>query len=182
MRRVIAAINMTLDGFCDHTAFSPDEEVHQHYEALLYQGDAILYGRITYGLMEFWRSFLENPSGEPAMNGFAVSIDRIPKIVFSHTLQQMDWKSARLATRSLEEEVAALKAQPGKDIFVGSRSIIMQLLQLKLVDELQLCIHPVIAGGGMPLFENMHERKLLQLTQTKTFKGGSVLLYYQTAK
>lgn len=87
MRKVIAAFNMTLDGFCDHTAGLPDEEIHQHYTELLSQGDAILYGRITYQLMEFWRTFLENPSEEKSMNDFAVAIDKIPKIVFSHYLK-----------------------------------------------------------------------------------------------
>lgn len=87
MKKVIAAFNMTLDGFCDHTAGLPDEEIHQHYTELLGQGDAILYGRITYQLMEFWRTFLETPSEEKSMNDFAVAIDKIPKIVFSHYLK-----------------------------------------------------------------------------------------------
>src|SRR5690242_18802658 len=93
MRKIVAAINMTLDGFCDHTAGLPDEEIHQHYTELLSQGDAILYGRITYHLMEFWRTILENPSEEKSMNDFALAIDRIPKIVFSHTLNHVDWKT-----------------------------------------------------------------------------------------
>ena len=92
MRKVIAAINMTLDGFCDHTAGLPDEEIHQHYTELLGQGDAILYGRTTYQLMEFWRTFLENPSEEKSMNDFAIAIDNIPKIVFSHTLKNVNGK------------------------------------------------------------------------------------------
>ena len=78
MRKLIAAINMTLDGFCDHTAGLPDEGIHQHYTELLGQGDAILYGRTTYQLMEFWRTFLENPSEEKSMNDFAIAIDNIP--------------------------------------------------------------------------------------------------------
>jgi hypothetical protein len=97
MRKLIAAINMTIDGFCDHTAGLPDEELHQHYTELLGQGDAILYGRTTYQLMEFWRTLLENPSEEKAMNDFAIAIDNIPKIVFSHTLNHVGWKSATIA-------------------------------------------------------------------------------------
>ena len=92
MRKVIAAINMTIDGFCDHTAGIPDEEIHQHYTELLGRGDVILYGRITYQLMEFWRTLLENPSEEKSMNDFAMAIDRIPKIVFSHTLKTLNGK------------------------------------------------------------------------------------------
>src|SRR5690606_16172355 len=128
MRKIIAAINMTLDGICDHTAGLPDEEIHQHYTELLGQGDAILYGRTTYQLMEFWRTFLENPSEEKSINDFALAIDNIPKIVFSNTLKHVEWKTATLANRDLKETVSDLKQQPGKDIFVGSRSLIIQLM------------------------------------------------------
>jgi dihydrofolate reductase len=154
VRSVIAAINMTLDGNCDHTAGIPDEEIHQHYTELLEQGDAILYGRTTYQLMEFWRTFLEIPSEEKSMNDFAIAIDRIPKIVFSNTLKNVDWKSAILARRDLKDEVLELKQQVGKDIVIGSRSLIIQLLNLNLIDEFQLCIYPVVAGKGLPLFEH----------------------------
>ncbi|MGG7665208.1 dihydrofolate reductase family protein [Dyadobacter sp. BHUBP1] len=182
MGKVIAAINMTLDGVCDHTKVSPDDEVHHHYENLLRDADAILYGRITYQLMEFWRSILENPTGNRSMDEFAVAIDHVPKIVFSRTLPDVDWKSATLAKRSLEEEVLALAQQPGKRILVGSRSLIIDLLRLNLIDEFQLMIHPVIAGEGMQLFENMHARKSLKLTQTKTFDSGAIIHYYEPVK
>ena len=178
MRKVIAAINMTLDGVCDHTAGIPDEEIHQHYTELLGQGDAILYGRITYQLMEFWRPFVESPSGEKSMDDFAVVIDKIHKIVFSHTLKNIEWESATVANRTLEEEVLALKQQAGKDILVGSRSLIIQLMKLNLIDEFQLCVYPVVAGSGLPLFENMNDRTILKLIKTKTFSGGAVILYY----
>jgi len=179
MRKVIAAINMTLDGFCDHTAGLPDEEIHQHYTELLGQGEVILYGRTTYQLMEFWRTLVENPSEEKSMNDFAVAIDTIPKIVFSHTLNNVEWKSATLAKRDLNEEVLELKQQSGKDIFVGSRSLIIQLMKLNLIDEYQLCIHPVVAGSGLPLFENINDRTILKLIKTKTFRSGAVTLYYE---
>src|SRR6188508_3087783 len=155
MRKLIAAINMTLDGVCDHTAGLPDEEVHQHYTKLLGQGDAILYGRTTYQLMEFWRTFLESPSEEKSMNDFAIAIDKIPKIVFSHTMNNVEWKSATIANRDLKETVLELKQQSGKDILVGSRSLIIQLMNLNLIDEFQLCIYPVVAGKGLSLFENI---------------------------
>ena len=179
MRKIIAAINMTLDGFCDHTAGVPDEEIHQHYTELLSQGDAILYGRTTYQLMEFWRAFLENPSEEKSMNDFAIVIDSISKIVFSHTLKNVEWKSASIANRDLKDTVLELKKQSGKDIFVGSPSLIIQLMKLNLIDELQLCIYPVIAGSGLPLFENINDRTIFKLVKTKTFKGGAVILYYE---
>lgn len=178
MTKVIAAINMTLDGSYDHTAGIADDEIHQHYADLLSNADTILYGRTTYQLMEYWRTVLENPSDEKSMNDFAIAIDKIPKIVFSHTLKNVDWESAKLADQDIEEVVLDLKQQPGKDILVGSRSLIIQLLKLNLLDELQLCIHPVIAGASMPLFEDIKDRTVLKLIKTKIFGGGAVTLYY----
>ncbi len=182
MRKIIAAINMTLDGFCDHTAISPDEEIHQHYADLLDKGDVVLYGRITYQLMQFWQTLVKNPSGEKSMDDFAMAIDKISKIVFSHTLKNTEWDSATLATRSLEEEVLELKQHSVKDILVGSRSLIMHLMKLNLLDEFQLCIHPVIVGTGLPLFENVNDRTTLKLIKTTTFSGGAVMLYYEPTK
>ena len=179
MRKVIAAINMTLDGFCDHTAGIPDEEIHQHYTDLLDNAGVILYGRITYQLMQYWQTLLKNPSGEKSMDDFAVAIDKIPKIVFSHTLKNTEWDSATLSNRALEEVVLELKQQPGKDILVGSRSLIIQLMKLNLIDEYQLCVHPVVAGSGLPLFENINDRTIFKLIKTKTFSGGAVTLYYE---
>lgn len=170
---------MTLDGNCDHTAGIADRDIHQHYTALLGKGEQMLYGRTTYQLMEYWRTFLDNPSEEKTMNDFAKAMDSIPKIVFSNTLKNVDWKSATLAKRDLQEEVLELKKQAGKDIFVGSRSLIIQLMNLKLIDELQLCVYPVIAGKGMQLFENKEDRTLLKLIKTKAFSGGAVILYYE---
>jgi dihydrofolate reductase len=118
MRKLIAAINMTLDCYCDHTVIIADEEIHQHYADLLNSADTVLYGRVTYQLMEYWKTVLEKPTGEKATDDFAVAMDKILKIVFSRTLKDVDWKSARLAKRELEEEVLALRQQPGKDIFV----------------------------------------------------------------
>ena len=182
MRKLIAGINMTLDGFCDHTAIIPDEEIHQHYADLLSNADTILFGRITYQLMEYWQTVVENPTGNKSMDEFAVVIDSIPKIVFSNTLKNVEWKSAKLANRALEEEVLELKQSRGlgsKDILIGSRSLIIQLMKLNLIDEYQLCVHPVIAGNGLPLFENMHDRTILKLIKTKTFGSGAVTLYYE---
>lgn len=170
---------MTIDGFCDHTAGIPDEEIHQHYTELLGRGDAILYGRTTYQLMEFWRTLLENPSTEKSMNDFVAAIDKIQKIVFSRTIKNIEWESATLAKRELKEEVSELKQQSGKNIFVGSRSLIIQLINLGLIDEFQLCIHPVVAGKGLPLFENINDRTIFKLVKNKTFQNGAIILYYQ---
>ena len=113
------------------------------------------------------------------MNDFAIAINKIPKIVFSHTLKNVEWESAKLANRDIEEEVLELKQQSGKDILVGSRSLIIQLMKLNLIDEYQLCVHPVIAGTGLPLFENINARTILKLITTKTFSSGAVTLYYE---
>lgn len=170
---------MTLDGNCDHTAGIADAELHQHYADLLGNAGVVLYGRTTYQLMEYWKGLVANPSGQKDMDDFALVMDRTPKIVFSNTLKELDWDSAKLATKGLEEEVAALKQEPGKDICVGSRSLIIQLLNLHIVDELQLCIHPVIAGDGLQLFDNINDRTILKLITTKTFASGAIVLYYQ---
>jgi len=182
MRKLIAAINMTLDGYCDHTAITPDDEIHQHYADLLSNAGTILYGRITYQLMEYWQTVVDNPTGDIGVDNFAVVMDNIPKIVFSHTLKSTEWKSAKLAKRDIKEEVLELKQQAGKDILVGSRSLIMQLLKLNLIDEFQICVHPLIAGSGLPLFEDKKDRTILKLIKTKTFGGGAVILYYEPSK
>jgi dihydrofolate reductase len=181
MRKIIAAINMTLDGFCDHTAGIPDEELHQHYTDLLQNGSIILYGRKTYELMKYWQAVLKNPTGNKGMDEFAIAIDNIPKIVFSRTLKNPEWESAKLATKSLEEEAIQLKQSgdgSGKPILVGSPGLIVSLLKLSLIDELQVCIHPVIAGGGLPLFKDINESLHLKLLTTKTFSSGAQVLSY----
>jgi len=170
---------MTLDGFCDHTAGIADDELHQHYSGLLSNAGAILYGRITYQLMEYWPTVVKNPTGNKAMDEFAVMIDNIPKIVFSRTLKSVEWESATLAKRSIEEEISALKQQSGKDIFVGSPSLIVAAMNLHLIDEYQLCVHPVIIGKGLPLFKNINDRTVLKLVKTKTLSSGSIVLYYE---
>src|SRR5690606_43785 len=184
MGKLIAAINMTLDGYCDHTAVVADEELHQHYTDLLRGADTLLYGRITYQLMEYWRPIAETPSGDPSADEFAQVMDRVPKVVFSRTLEHVDWHSARLAHGSLQDEVAAWKQSHhgSGDLFVGSPSLIVGLTELGLVEEYQLCVHPVIAGSGLPLFKPIAERIALRLLRTKTLKSGAILLYYEPAK
>lgn len=182
MRKLVAAINMTIDGFCDHTAIIPDDELHQHYTNLLANADTILYGRITYQLMEYWKTLLKNPSGEKSMDEFAVTIDNIQKIVFSNTLKHTQWKSALLANKALEEEVLDLRNKSGKDILVGSRSLIIQLINLNLIDEFQLCVHPVLVGKGLPLFDKIKDRTMFKHIKTKTFGSGAIVLYYEPLK
>ncbi|ABG59020.1 dihydrofolate reductase family protein [Cytophaga hutchinsonii] len=182
MRKVIAAINMTIDGYCDHTAVNPDAEIHQHYADLLHNTGVAVYGRVTYQLMQYWQSIRANPTGKKATDEFAAAIDRVPKLVFSHTLKDTGWNSATLAKGSLEEELTALKQQPGKDIYVCSPGMIVAAMNLNLIDEFQLCVHPVVAGSGLPLFKNIQDKPMFRLVQTKNFTSGAVILYYEPLK
>lgn len=180
MKKLIATINMSLDGVCDHTAMAPDGEVHQHYTDLLKEGSAILYGRITYQLMEdFWPNLVKNPSDNQALNDFAEAINGIPKVVFSHTLNHLEWENSSLAKKALQDEVLTLKQIADRDFFVGSPGLIISLMNLNLVDELQICVHPVVAGSGRLLFENIQERNELKLVKTKIFSSGAIILYYE---
>jgi dihydrofolate reductase len=179
MRKVIAAINITLDGICDHTSGIPDADLHQHYAEILGNAGVLLYGRITYQLMQFWQKLLGSPSGQKSMDDFALAIDKIPKIVYSHTLVKTDWETATLATKELEEEISELKQQSGKNILIGSRSLIIQLLNLDLIDEFQICIHPMIEGKGLPLFDKINHQIFFKLLRTKTFNSGVIVHYYE---
>src|SRR5690554_1600704 len=179
MSRVIAAINMTLDGYCDHTAVDADEEIHGHYAELLRDADALLYGRITYQLMEFWPPLVKNPSGNAAMDEFALIMDKVPKIVFSRTLKELNWESARLSERAFEEEVLALKQQYIGPIYLGSPSLIVAGTNPHLIDEYQICVHPIVVGKGLPLFKNIQNKINLRLFKTKEMGSGAVVLYYE---
>ncbi|HZV13163.1 MAG TPA: dihydrofolate reductase family protein [Candidatus Kapabacteria bacterium] len=183
MRKLIAAINMTLDGFCDHTAVTPDEEIHQHYNELLRNADTLLFGRITYQLMESsWPAVVKNPTGNKPFDEFAVLIDNISKIVFSRTLKNVDWENTTLKKEIITEEVLELKQQTGKNLVVGSPSLIVTFTQLGVIDEYQLCVHPVVIGRGLPLFKNIKDRVDLELLKIKTFGCGAVILYYEPVK
>jgi len=174
---------MTLDGFCDHTSMIADDEIHQHYNDLLSNAGTLIYGRITYQLMEsYWPSVVKNPTGNKPMDEFAVLIDNISKIVFSRTLKSVDWKNTRLKKEIIKEEVLELKQQAGKNILVGSPSLIVALTQLDLIDEYQLGVQPIVLGSGLPLFKNVKDRVDLKLLKTKTFGCGAVALYYESTR
>ena len=131
--------------------------------------------------MEYWKQFVDSESGVKDMDEFAAAMDAVPKIVFSRTMKETGWHSAGLAKNSLEEEVLRLRRQSGKDVFVGSPGLISQLTQLSLIDEYQLCIHPVIVGSGSRLFQDLTAPKNLRTVATKTFKSGAILMYYENA-
>ena len=174
---------MSLDGISDHTAGTPDDELLQHYNELLSNADTLLYGRIAYQLMEsYWPTVVKKPTGNKPTDEFAVLIDNISKIVFSHTLKNVDWKNAKLAKGGIKEEVLELKQQAGKNILAGSPGLIATLTQLDLIDEYQLCVHPIVVGSGLRLFKNINDRKNLKLIRTKIFDSGIIALYYEPAK
>ena len=174
---------MTLDGFCDHTAMIADEEIHQHYNELLSNANTLIYGRITYQLMEgYWPTVVKNPTGNKPMDEFAVLIDNISKIVFSRTLQHVDWKNTELKKEIIKEEILELKEQTGKNIVVGSPGLIVAFTQLDLIDEYQLGLQPTVIGSGLSLFKNIRERIYLKLLKTKTFGCGALMLYYEPTK
>ena len=183
MRKVIAAINMTLDGFCDHTAMIADDEIHEHYNDLLRNAGTLIYGRITYQLMEsYWPTAVKSPTGNKPMDDFAVLINDLPKIVYSRTLNTVVWKNSKLKKEIIKEEIIALKQETGKNIVVGSPSLIVAFAQLNLIDEYQLSVQPTVLGSGLQLFKNIRDRIDLNLLKTKTFGCGAVTLYYKPAK
>ena len=180
MRKLIAAMNMTLDGYCNHEAGIADDETMQHYNELLGNADTMLYGRITYQLMEsYWPALVENPSGNKPDDEFAVLMDNISKIVFSRTLSSVDWKNSTLKKELIKEDILALKQQEGKNILVGSPSMIVAMTQMSLIDEYQIAIIPTILASGLPLFKNIADKIDLRLLKTKTFACGLVAHYYE---
>lgn len=183
MRKLIAGMNMTLDGFCNHTAMIADDETLQHYVELLSNTGILLYGRTTYELMEsYWPTVVKDPTGNKPRDEFAVLIDNSSKIVFSRTLKKVDWKNTTLKNELIKEEMLDLKRAAGKDILVGSPSLIVAFTNLGLIDEYQIAVQPTILGSGLSLFKDVRERVNLKLLKTKTFGCGSVLFYYESGK
>ena len=186
MRKLIAGMNMSLDGYCDHTAMNADDEIHDHYNEVLRNAGTLIYGRITYQLMEsYWPTIVKNPTGNKPVDDFAVLIDNIPKIVYSKTLKNVEWKNTTLKSEVSKEEILTMKQSgdgDGKNILVGSPSLIVEFANLDLVDEYQLGVQPIILGAGLPLFKNISRRIDLKLVNTKPFAGGAMMLYYIPAK
>ncbi|HLK30111.1 MAG TPA: dihydrofolate reductase family protein [Puia sp.] len=180
MRKITTFINITLDGFCNHEAMMADEELHEHANDYFRGGDTIIFGRKTYQLMEdAWPAIAKNPTGVKATDEFAVLMDNISKIVFSHTLKKLQWETARLAQYDLETTVKELKQQTGKNILVGGTTLISSLLELGLIDEIRLLIQPIVLGNGVALFRDIKERVDLKLLETKTLHSGVVIHYYE---
>ena len=181
MRNVIFAINLTLDGCCDHTKQFIDEEILEHHALLLREVDLLVYGRKTYQLMvPYWPDVAKDPSSTKADKEFAQTFVSKNKIVFSRSLESAEDKNTRIVRTNLRDEILKLKQEPGKNILVGGVDIPSQLIELGLVDEYRFAVGPVLAGEGRRLLEgvNLPERLQLKLVESKIFKSGSVALHY----
>jgi len=181
MRNLIFAINITLDGCCDHTKQLADDETHEYFTQLLREVDLLIFGRKTYQLMvPFWPEVAKNQSMTKASNEFARAFDSINKLVFSRTLASADDKNTRIVRTNLRDEILRLKQEPGKNILVGGVDIPSQLIELGLVDEYRFVVGPIIAGEGRRLLEgvSLPERLQLKLVDSKIFKSGCVALRY----
>ena len=182
MRNVIYAINLTLDGCCDHTKFNPAEDLLEHYTRLLRDDAGLLvYGRKTYQLMvPYWPDIAKSQSETNSDIEFAQAFDSLKKIVFSRSLDRSEDENTRIVRTNLHDEILKLKQEPGKNILVGGVDIPSQLIALGLVDEYRFVVMPIIAGEGRRLMEGvtLPEKCQLKLVESKTFKSGCVALRY----
>ena len=183
MRKLIFAINISLDGCCDHTKFNPDDETLEYFTHLLQNADTFVYGRKTYQLMvPYWPDIAKNPSGQTKADiQYALAFNAIRKIVvFSQTLDAAQEKNTSIVRTNLRDEIIKLKQEPGKNILTGGVNIPSQLIEPGLIDEFRFIVHPIVAGEGRRLFDdiNLHELLQLKLVDSKIFKSGCVALHY----
>jgi dihydrofolate reductase len=182
MRPLRYAINVTLDGCCDHRAIVPDEEMHRYHAENLARADALLFGRITYEMMESaWRPVAAGARPdwmEPWVEPFARTIDAAKKYVVSSTLHKVDW-NAELLRGDLGEAVRRLKNESGKGIFVGGLRLPMALAELGLIDEYEFLVHPKLAGHGPTLFAGLSKPVDLKLVSRLELSSGAVALRYE---
>src|SRR6476661_4113751 len=180
MRPLRYSINVTLDGCCDHrVGIIPDEESHAYWAATLERADALLFGRVTYEMMEAaWRGPAPTGARPDWMEPFARTIDGAKKYVVSNTLDRVDW-NAELLRGDLGTAVQQLKDEPGNGLWVGGLQLPLALADLGLIDEYEFVVQPVLAGHGPTLFAGLRERLELTLVGRREFTSGSVVLRYQ---
>jgi dihydrofolate reductase len=154
-----------------------DEEFNEYANDLLSKVDTLLFGRVTYQLMaDYWPS----PSATKDDPGIANKMNNLSKIVFSKTLQKVEWNNSRLVKENIAEEISTMKQQPGKDMVIfGSGSIVSTSMQLGLIDEYRIIVNPVVLGKGKPLFKDINDKHNLKLLKTKVLGSGVVILYYK---
>lgn len=182
MRPLRYSINLTLDGCCDHQTVTPGEDLHRHHASNLARADALLFGRVTYQMMEeAWR---RQPDGTwPAwmaewMIPFAEVIDAAKKYVVSSTLDHVDW-NAELVRGDLGDAVRRLKEEPGEGLAVGGVTLPLALAELGLIDEYEFVVHPVVAGRGPTLFAGLSRQLELELIDRHELQSGAVVLRYR---
>ena len=184
MRKLIFAINTTLDGCCDHTKQLADEETHEYFTSLMREADLQVFGRKTYELMvPFWPEVAKKQSMTKASNEFARAFDSVKKVVFSRSLDSAEDRNTRIVRTNLRDEIVKLKQEQGKSILVGGLSVASQLIELGLVDEYVFVVSPIIAGEGRRLLEgvSLQERLQLRLVESKIFQSGCVAVRYLKA-
>jgi len=183
MRPLRYSINVTLDGCCDHREISADEDLHRHHAENLAQADALLFGRVTYEMMEAaWRSPAQTGARPDWMADwmvpFARTIDAAKKYVVSSTLKRVDW-NAELVRGDLGEAVRQLKERPGRGLYVGGVTLPLALTELGLIDEYEFVVHPRIAGHGPTLFAGLSKPIDLKLLSRLEFDSGAVAMRYE---
>ena len=179
MRPLRYSINVNLDGCCDHRAIPADEELHRHAAGILDQADALLFGRVTYQLMESaWRPPAPAGAMPDWMRSFGRTIDAAKKYVVSSTLQQVDW-NAELVRGDLGTAVQQLKHESGNGLLVGGVALPLALTELGLIDEYELVVHPRFAGHGPTLFAGLSKYVDLKLTSRQEFGSGAVAMRYE---
>jgi dihydrofolate reductase len=185
MRKLVLFAHMSLDGFAGDVNgglgfLTYNEELQQFADELVKTVGAPVYGKNTYHLMEgYWPTVLNDPNASGHTLAHARWVQEIPKIVFSTTLTSADWNNTTLIKDNIEEEVNKLKQQPGKDLVIfGSPGLAKSLMNLGLIDEYQLTLHPVIMGEGISLFDGNMQRSNLKLLASKTLGSGVVALHY----
>ena len=182
MRKVIFSINTSLDGCCDHTKMSGDEVILGYFAQIMRDGGVLVYGRVTYNLMvPYWPDIAKNRSGGKAEVDFAEAFDSVGEIVvFSRSLDRVEGKKTRIVRGNLKDEILKLKQEEGKDILVGGVDLPSQIMELGLIDEYLIVVHPVVVGEGRRLFEgaNLHAKLKLKLIGSEVLKNGCVALRY----
>jgi dihydrofolate reductase len=181
MRPLRYSINVTLDGCCDHRAIPADEDLHRHAAENLARADALLFGRVTYEMMEkAWRPPARTGERPDWMEPFARTIDAARKYVVSSTLDRVDW-NAELVRGDLGKAVRQLKREPGQGLFVGGVKLPLALTELGLIDEYEFVVHPTLAGHGPTLFAGLSKRVDLKPVGRLEFGSGAVAMRYVPA-
>ena len=179
MRPLRYSINVTLDGCCDHRVGIADEDIHRHAMENIAQADALLFGRVTYQMMEAaWRLDTRTMAMPDWTEPFARTIDAAKKYVVSSTLDRVDW-NAELVRGDLGKAVRELKQEPGKGLFMGGVTLPLALAELGLIDEYEFVVHPRIAGHGPTLFAGLSKRIDLKLVSRLEFGSGAVAMRYE---